>query len=109
MDNVVDGILRHIAGKQRHASIFGSVWCIVSYPPQCENLISPCDIVVRDHKKDKKWVLSHEDVTLGELLGKGNFGEVYKGTLKDKTPVAVKTCKEDLPQELKIKFLSEAR
>ncbi|KAM6228358.1 tyrosine-protein kinase Fer-like isoform 2-T3 [Spheniscus humboldti] len=59
--------------------------------------------------KDKKWALSHEDVTLGELLGKGNFGEVYKGTLKDKTPVAVKTCKEDLPQELKIKFLSEAR
>nr|XP_060617865.1 tyrosine-protein kinase Fer isoform X1 [Anolis sagrei ordinatus]XP_060617866.1 tyrosine-protein kinase Fer isoform X1 [Anolis sagrei ordinatus] len=59
--------------------------------------------------KDKKWILSHEDVTLGELLGKGNFGEVYKGTLKDKTPVAVKTCKEDLPQELKIKFLSEAR
>ncbi|XP_051850801.1 tyrosine-protein kinase Fer isoform X2 [Antechinus flavipes] len=59
--------------------------------------------------KDKKWVLSHEDVTLGELIGKGNFGEVYKGTLKDKTPVAVKTCKEDLPQELKIKFLQEAK
>ncbi|XP_072137464.1 tyrosine-protein kinase Fer [Mobula birostris] len=59
--------------------------------------------------KDKKWVLSHDDVTLGELLGKGNFGEVFKGTLKDKTQVAVKTCKEDLPQELKIKFLSEAR
>ncbi|XP_055648954.1 tyrosine-protein kinase Fer-like isoform X6 [Falco peregrinus] len=59
--------------------------------------------------KDKKWALHHEDVTLGELLGKGNFGEVYKGRLKDKTPVAVKTCKEDLPQELKIKFLSEAR
>ncbi|XP_074057168.1 tyrosine-protein kinase Fer isoform X3 [Macrotis lagotis] len=59
--------------------------------------------------KDKKWVLSHEDVTLGEILGKGNFGEVYKGTLKDKTAVAVKTCKEDLPQELKIKFLQEAK
>uniref|UniRef100_A0A4W3JW19 Tyrosine-protein kinase n=1 Tax=Callorhinchus milii TaxID=7868 RepID=A0A4W3JW19_CALMI len=59
--------------------------------------------------KDKKWVLNHEDVTLAELLGKGNFGEVFKGTLKDKTQVAVKTCKEDLPQELKIKFLSEAR
>ncbi|EDL91831.1 tyrosine protein kinase FLK, isoform CRA_b [Rattus norvegicus] len=58
---------------------------------------------------DKKWVLNHEDVSLGELLGKGNFGEVYKGTLKDKTPVAVKTCKEDLPQELKIKFLQEAK
>ncbi|XP_059549933.1 tyrosine-protein kinase Fer isoform X2 [Myotis daubentonii] len=59
--------------------------------------------------KDKKWILNHEDVTLGELLGKGNFGEVYKGILKDKTAVAVKTCKEDLPQELKIKFLQEAK
>uniref|UniRef100_A0A671SF57 Tyrosine-protein kinase n=1 Tax=Sinocyclocheilus anshuiensis TaxID=1608454 RepID=A0A671SF57_9TELE len=57
----------------------------------------------------KKWILSHEDVILGELLGKGNFGEVFRGTLRDKTPVAVKTCKEDLPQDLKIKFLSEAR
>ncbi|XP_010969771.1 tyrosine-protein kinase Fer isoform X2 [Camelus ferus] len=59
--------------------------------------------------KDKKWVLNHEDVILGELIGKGNFGEVFKGTLKDKTAVAVKTCKEDLPQELKIKFLQEAK
>ncbi|EPQ07910.1 Tyrosine-protein kinase Fer [Myotis brandtii] len=59
--------------------------------------------------RDKKWLLSHEDITLGELLGKGNFGEVYKGILKDKTAVAVKTCKEDLPQELKIKFLQEAK
>lgn len=40
----------------------------------------------------------------------GNFGEVFKGTLqRDKTPVAIKTCKEDLPPELKIRFLSEAR
>uniref|UniRef100_UPI0037E80BAD tyrosine-protein kinase Fer n=1 Tax=Semicossyphus pulcher TaxID=241346 RepID=UPI0037E80BAD len=60
--------------------------------------------------KDKKWILNHEDVALGDLLGKGNFGEVFKGTLqRDKTPVAVKTCKEDLPPELKIRFLSEAR
>ncbi|XP_007529260.1 tyrosine-protein kinase Fer isoform X2 [Erinaceus europaeus] len=66
-------------------------------------------ILLNPIPKDKKWVLNHEDVTLGELLGKGNFGEVYKGILKDKTAVAVKTCKEDLPQELKIKFLQEAK
>ncbi|XP_072227555.1 tyrosine-protein kinase Fer isoform X1 [Leuresthes tenuis] len=60
--------------------------------------------------KDKKWILNHEDVVLGELLGKGNFGEVFKGTLqRDKMSVAVKTCKEDLPPELKIRFLAEAR
>lgn len=49
----------------------------------------------------------HASVPAG---GQGNFGEVFKGTLqRDKMPVAVKTCKEDLPPELKIRFLSEAR
>ncbi|XP_013886728.1 tyrosine-protein kinase Fer [Austrofundulus limnaeus] len=67
-------------------------------------------ILLNPVAKDKKWILNHEDVVLGELLGKGNFGEVFKGTLqRDKIPVAVKTCKEDLPPELKIRFLSEAR
>lgn len=47
---------------------------------------------------------------LNPLVNQGNFGEVFKGTLqRDKMPVAVKTCKEDLPPELKIRFLSEAR
>lgn len=60
------------------------------------------------------WILtisslfSHHDLLSAGC--QGNFGEVFKGTLqRDKTPVAVKTCKEDLPPELKIRFLSEAR
>uniref|UniRef100_A0A673LD67 Tyrosine-protein kinase n=1 Tax=Sinocyclocheilus rhinocerous TaxID=307959 RepID=A0A673LD67_9TELE len=40
-------------------------------------------------------------------FNKNAFGQML-GTLRDKTLVAVKTCKEDLPQDLKIKFLSEA-
>uniref|UniRef100_A0AAR2LBC2 Tyrosine-protein kinase n=1 Tax=Pygocentrus nattereri TaxID=42514 RepID=A0AAR2LBC2_PYGNA len=56
-----------------------------------------------------KVVHSSAPFTLFYYCVPGNFGEVFKGTLKDKTPVAVKTCKEDLPQDLKIKFLSEAR
>lgn len=40
----------------------------------------------------------------------GNFGEVYSGLLRpDNTPVAVKTCKNNLPPEQKSKFLIEAR
>uniref|UniRef100_A0A8C2ARJ5 Tyrosine-protein kinase n=1 Tax=Cyprinus carpio TaxID=7962 RepID=A0A8C2ARJ5_CYPCA len=54
--------------------------------------------------------VKHQNHVKGVLLGIfGNFGEVFRGTLRDKTLVAVKTCKEDLPQDLKIKFLSEAR
>nr|XP_042712447.1 tyrosine-protein kinase Fes/Fps isoform X4 [Chrysemys picta bellii] len=57
-----------------------------------------------------KWVLNHEDVLLGERIGRGNFGEVFSGRLlADNTPVAVKSCRETLPPELKAKFLQEAR
>lgn len=40
----------------------------------------------------------------------GNFGEVFSGRLRaDNTLVAVKSCKETLPVDLKAKFLQEAR
>ncbi|KAI1889766.1 hypothetical protein AGOR_G00166310 [Albula goreensis] len=57
-----------------------------------------------------KWVLAHNDIILGQHIGRGNFGEVYSGRLRsDNTPVAVKSCRENLPPELKNKFLMEAR
>ncbi|CAM9408246.1 unnamed protein product [Bubo scandiacus] len=66
-------------------------------------------ILARAVPKDK-WVLNHEDVLLGERIGRGNFGEVFSGRLRaDNTPVAVKSCRETLPPELKVKFLQEAR
>jgi hypothetical protein len=40
----------------------------------------------------------------------GNFGEVFSGRLKaDNTLVAVKSCRETLPLDLKARFLQEAR
>uniref|UniRef100_A0A8C8ZG64 Tyrosine-protein kinase n=1 Tax=Prolemur simus TaxID=1328070 RepID=A0A8C8ZG64_PROSS len=57
-----------------------------------------------------KWALNHEDLVLGEQIGRGNFGEVFSGRLRaDNTLVAVKSCRETLPPELKAKFLQEAR
>uniref|UniRef100_A0A8C6KB63 Tyrosine-protein kinase n=1 Tax=Nothobranchius furzeri TaxID=105023 RepID=A0A8C6KB63_NOTFU len=57
-----------------------------------------------------KWVLEHDDIILGPLIGRGNFGEVYRGRLQaDNTLVAVKSCKENLAPEHKSKFLMEAR
>ncbi|NWU86621.1 FES kinase, partial [Onychorhynchus coronatus] len=66
-------------------------------------------VLARAVPKDK-WVLNHEDVLLGERIGRGNFGEVFSGRLRaDNTAVAVKSCRETLPPELKAKFLQEAR
>lgn len=43
-------------------------------------------------------------------LFQGNFGEVFSGRLRaDNTLVAVKSCRETLPPDLKAKFLQEAR
>ena len=40
----------------------------------------------------------------------GNFGCVYKGNLKGHSvPVAIKTCKETLSDDMKKKFLQEGR
>nr|XP_060473585.1 tyrosine-protein kinase Fes/Fps [Panthera onca] len=57
-----------------------------------------------------KWVLNHEDLVLGEQIGRGNFGEVFSGRLRaDNTLVAVKSCRETLPPDIKAKFLQEAK
>nr|XP_033776357.1 tyrosine-protein kinase Fes/Fps [Geotrypetes seraphini] len=66
-------------------------------------------VLLKPIPKDK-WVLEHEDVILGERIGRGNFGEVFSGRLlSDNMPVAVKTCRDTLPSDLKDRFLMEAR
>ncbi|KAG1959515.1 tyrosine-protein kinase Fes/Fps isoform X2 [Pimephales promelas] len=68
------------------------------------------DILLKRPILKDKWVLEHDDVILGQSIGRGNFGEVFCGRLRsDNTPIAVKACRENLPVEHKNKFLMEAR
>ncbi|XP_063651452.1 tyrosine-protein kinase Fes/Fps isoform X9 [Pan troglodytes] len=77
--------------------------------PTLEILKSHISGIFRPKFSDK-WVLNHEDLVLGEQIGRGNFGEVFSGRLRaDNTLVAVKSCRETLPPDLKAKFLQEAR
>jgi len=58
----------------------------------------------------EQWELNNDDVDLLSKIGRGNFGDVYRATLKPASlPVAVKTCKTTLPEEQKKKFLQEGR
>ncbi|XP_061843289.1 protein tyrosine kinase 2 beta, b isoform X1 [Nerophis lumbriciformis] len=58
-----------------------------------------------------KYGIDRRDITLGQILGEGFFGEVYDGVYTaangTKTNVAVKTCKDCSPDVME-KFMSEA-
>ncbi|XP_056268687.1 tyrosine-protein kinase Fes/Fps isoform X2 [Pseudoliparis swirei] len=75
-----------------------------------QHITKRSSIVLKRPVVKDKWVLEHDDIVLGPLIGRGNFGDVYSGRLcSDNTPVAVKSCKENLAPEHKSKFLMEAR
>uniref|UniRef100_A0A7N6ATU8 Tyrosine-protein kinase n=1 Tax=Anabas testudineus TaxID=64144 RepID=A0A7N6ATU8_ANATE len=75
-----------------------------------QHITKKTDVVLKKPVPKDKWVLEHDDIILGQLIGRGNFGEVYCGRLRsDNKPVAVKSCKENLAPEHKSKFLMEAR
>uniref|UniRef100_A0A4W4G644 Tyrosine-protein kinase n=1 Tax=Electrophorus electricus TaxID=8005 RepID=A0A4W4G644_ELEEL len=75
-----------------------------------KNVTKRTNIVLKSPVVKDKWVLAHDDVILGQSIGRGNFGEVFSGRLRsDNTAVAVKACRENLPPEQKNKFLMEAR
>lgn len=66
-------------------------------------------IIRRPVLKDK-WSLSHSDIELSDKLGHGNFGDVFRATFRpENIYVAVKTCRENVDQRTRDKFLMEAR
>ena len=62
-------------------------------------------VIIRGAKRTER-PFTHDDVKQGKRLGKGNFGDVYMGTLEDGTLCAVKTSKESVPKSER--FLEEA-
>uniref|UniRef100_A0A674NEU9 Tyrosine-protein kinase n=1 Tax=Takifugu rubripes TaxID=31033 RepID=A0A674NEU9_TAKRU len=80
------------------------------YQTSQQHVTKRSEIVLRRPVLKDKWVLEHDDIVLGSVIGQGNFGEVYSGRLlPGNTPVAVKACKDHLAPEQKSKFLIEAR
>ena len=66
-------------------------------------------VLVKSISKIDKWAIRREDLRLGRKLGRGAFGEVCEATLQTTgEKVAVKTCRETIPQSEKRKFLMEA-
>ncbi|XP_052793363.1 tyrosine-protein kinase CSK-like isoform X2 [Mya arenaria] len=59
-------------------------------PKQGGNFFS----VSPDDFKSGGWTLSYKELTIGELVGKGEFGDVHKGLFKG-GPVAIKKLKDD--------------
>ena len=54
--------------------------------------------------------MSHENIIIETKLGRGHFGDVMKGRLKDNgEEVAVKTCRDNVSPTMKEKFLQEAQ
>uniref|UniRef100_A0A8C6MMU7 non-specific protein-tyrosine kinase n=1 Tax=Nothobranchius furzeri TaxID=105023 RepID=A0A8C6MMU7_NOTFU len=79
--------------------------------PQCSGSDIYCEIPDERPKSAVKYGLDRNDIKLGQILGEGFFGEVYKGVYTKANGstinVAVKTCKDCSPDVME-KFMSEA-
>ncbi|XP_070535873.1 tyrosine-protein kinase Fer-like isoform X1 [Ptychodera flava] len=89
---------------------FATVSDLIEYQLSSGKPVTKASLAVISNPIIKEWDLTHDDIIIGQFLGKGNFGDVVKGTLKrDNTPVAVKTCRENVDPTVRQKFLMEAR
>lgn len=64
--------------------------------------------IVREKSSGRR--LEHDNVVVETKLGRGHFGDVMKGRLRDSGElVAVKTCRDNVSPAMKEKFLQEAQ
>ncbi len=61
----------------------------------------------RKRPADQEWLIDFNELEIGDLLGRGGYGEVYRGKWKG-TGVAVKTISaERITREMKASFIKE--
>ncbi|CAI4227601.1 unnamed protein product [Auanema sp. JU1783] len=93
---------------------FESVGELIRYHQQNKLPVHGDNILLQYFVKREVWQLNHEQVTLGEKIGSGQFGEVYAGTLAQgiftrDVKVAVKTLNSGhLSADDRVTFLQEA-
>ncbi|XP_070195798.1 focal adhesion kinase 1-like isoform X3 [Littorina saxatilis] len=68
---------------------------------------------VLNREKSRDYEIPRDHIKLVEILGEGQFGDVYKGMFFERqegmqVPVAIKTCKETSEETMTEKFLEEA-
>ncbi len=62
----------------------------------CCKLLKPCPKETDSNDLKDIWEEKVENIELGEIIGKGNFGDVYKGVWRNKFEVAVKALNLDV-------------
>ncbi|CAJ0586945.1 unnamed protein product, partial [Mesorhabditis spiculigera] len=111
-------VVRHIPILRR-----GGNWCVnevekktigelIEYLEDNKHPL-PSGAIVSKKIKRPAYYIMHGNVTKTQKIGEGNFGEVYKGTLRDEgnteTPCAIKLCKGDVTKKEITEFMKEAR
>ncbi|XP_024085971.1 tyrosine-protein kinase Fer isoform X2 [Cimex lectularius] len=90
---------------------FGTIQELILYQYQSGlPVTSRSGAILRQPIPRERWELNNDDVILQDKIGRGNFGDVYKGKLRaTEEEVAVKTCRITVAEEHKRKFLQEGR
>ncbi|CAG5135890.1 unnamed protein product, partial [Candidula unifasciata] len=103
MADLIDGYCRLVHDMQ------GSLWTKRGISDYAEIVEDEDDYSTPDARDNE---IPRDHIRLVEILGEGQFGDVYKGMYFDKegmqVPVAIKTCKEDGEEAMTDKFLEEA-